>query len=97
MKKNTKTIILGPEYDQELRKRLFEVLSSLGATIDRSVWGIGGSQEIMEIDAIVSGAILHVEAETYIGLSIHGAEELVNHIAKLMNWKSSPASDQVQK
>jgi hypothetical protein len=87
MAMNTKTVILGPEYDQELRSRLGNVLSSLGAIIDDSSWGVGGSQEIMELEATISGTTLHIEAETYIGLSISGAEEIVDRIAALVNQK----------
>jgi hypothetical protein len=85
---NTKTVILGPEYDQELRKRLSAVLATLGAKIDDRSWGVGGSQEVMEIDATVLDSTLHIEAETYIGLSISGVEELVDKVIALVNQET---------
>jgi hypothetical protein len=79
-----KTIILGSEYDATIRKKLRKALELLGATIGKSNWGVGGSQEIMQIDANLMGSILHIEAETYIGLTITGKSDLVDQVIASM-------------
>jgi hypothetical protein len=83
-----KTVVLGAEYDQGLRERLGAALSSLGAEMSDSVWGVGGSQELMRIDAAISDRILHIEAETYIGLSVTGDEGLVDLVVSLIERKA---------
>ncbi|WP_125172154.1 hypothetical protein [Leptospira haakeii] len=81
---NIKSAILGPEYDQNLRKKLRDVIISLQAKIGESSWGLAGSQEIFKTDAIFPETILHIEAETYVGLSVTGDAELVDKIADLI-------------
>ncbi|TGK03437.1 hypothetical protein EHO58_13520 [Leptospira selangorensis] len=81
---NIKSIILGPEYDQDLRKKLRDIIISLQGKMGESSWGLAGSQEIFKIDAIFPETILSVEAETYVGLSITGDAGLVDKIADLI-------------
>ena len=77
----TKTIVLGTEFDEPLRKILAEVMRELGArTLDTS-WGLGGSQELTTAKMTIKGKVVDVESETYIGLSISGDEDLVDEIA----------------
>jgi hypothetical protein len=79
-----KTIVLGDEYDARLRDALRAALVELGArTGDRS-WGVGGSQEIQQLDVAIGERTLHVESETYIGLTIRGDAELVDRVADLV-------------
>ncbi|MGF6156207.1 hypothetical protein M2267_001450 [Ensifer sp. KUDG1] len=76
----TKTVILGPEYDERLRARVMDVMLALGASIDdRS--GVAGSQEIETVRARLAGQEITIEAETYVGLSITGGEKVVDDIA----------------
>ena len=67
------TVVLGEEHDDRLREVLGKVLKGLGATQRSSSWGLGGSQVVESLDVILDGELLHVEAETYMGLSITGS------------------------
>lgn len=75
---NQATVTLGDEFDQALRQKLMDVLRKLGALqsggSDRFV---GGSQELESLVVTIDGRRLRVEAETYIGLSISGPDDLV--------------------
>lgn len=77
-----KTVILGAEYEKIVWDTLKGVLKELGGTVHDSNWGIGGSQELTSVDVIVSGQIISVESETYIGISVSGDSGLVDQIQK---------------
>jgi len=75
------SIVLGDEFDDALRSRLLSMLQALDArVVGPERRAIGGSQELEELDVLVNGQLLHVEAETYMGLSITGPAELVRLI-----------------
>lgn len=78
----SKTIILGDEYDDDLRDSLVNALKVLGATPVVSDWAAAGSQELETFEFELNGHTLCIEAETYIGLSLSGDEAQVNEIAK---------------
>ena len=78
------TRILGPEYDEGLTVALQAALRQLGATLVSGSWGVGGSQEISAGDFDIRGERLHVESETYMGLSISGAAALVDKVVQLV-------------
>jgi hypothetical protein len=80
----SKTVVLGPEYDVKLRDRLREVLKALGAVTKPAEFALAGSQEIHTQIVDVQGQKLTVEAETYVGLSISGPSSLVDEIAALV-------------
>lgn len=78
-------VILGDEYDDQLRAKLLAALRSLRAVPNNpSSKALAGSQEIEEFDVTIDGQPVHVEAETYIGLSISGPEGIVNRVHKLV-------------
>ena len=75
-------IILGDEYDDEIREVLRVVLVSNGAIeIDKS-WGVGGSQEIEITHIRLGDDLIVVEAETFIGLSITGPKSRIENLAQ---------------
>jgi hypothetical protein len=80
-------IILGNEYDENLRARLGTVLKDLGAKSIDNQYGVGGSQEISRQLFELDGAILVVESETYIGLSIIGNQKNIDKIRKELGPK----------
>lgn len=83
-----KSIVLGSEHDLVLRAALLRVLHGIGASpLDRSS-GVAGSQLLETFRVAVGEQSLLVEAETYIGLSISGAADLVDHVAKLVKQAS---------
>ena len=75
-----KTVILGSEYDQELRQRVMDVMRELGATVTSGNWAVAGSQEIETLVAELRGHAITVEAETYIGLSATGEDVVIDEI-----------------
>lgn len=77
--------MLGDEFDEGLRQRLMDVLRKLGALQSGgSNRFVGGSQELEKLEVTIDGRSLHVEAETYIGLSISGADDLVERVRQLV-------------
>lgn len=84
-KANNLTTILGDEFDDDLRSKLMDVLRHMGATPIDSTRSLGGSQDLEELDVVVvDGRSVHVEAETYVGLSISGPRDLVERIHQMV-------------
>lgn len=81
------SLVLGDEYDVELRAALSETLRELGGAAVGQWRGVGGSQEIKTMSVMIDGKKLDVEAETYIGLSVSGDATLVEKIAALVRAK----------
>lgn len=79
-----KTLILGAEYDDALRGALRDILIRLGAKGLAHDWGVGGSQELETAEVQVGADRVVVEAETFVGLSIHGPAELVERIRAMV-------------
>jgi hypothetical protein len=77
----TKTIVLGNEFDDELRGVLVEVMRDMGARTLDADWSVVGSQELETAKIEFRGKIVNVESETYIGLSITGDENDMDEIA----------------
>ncbi|AVH45056.1 hypothetical protein [Agrobacterium tumefaciens] len=78
----TVTVILGPEYDKTLRTTVMDVMGQLGASVESRNWSVAGSQEIETVQARLAGQEIIIEAETYIGLSITGDEDMINEISE---------------
>jgi hypothetical protein len=76
-----KTVVLGDEFDDALATRLIEKLKSSGAIPLSSDWSLAGSQEIRSLSARIRSETVEISAETYIGLSISGPEDIVDEIA----------------
>jgi hypothetical protein len=79
-----KTIVLGDEFDDELRTDLVEVLRNVGAMVTQGEWAVAGSQELERMAVMLRGNVIVIEAETYIGLSITGHESDLAEIANLI-------------
>jgi hypothetical protein len=82
-----KSVVLGDEFDEDLRKAVLDVLREMGATEKSSDRGVGGSQEVETSVFDVEGKPLVLEAETYEGLSIRGEEALVAAIEERVKAK----------
>ena len=83
-KANNLTTILGDEFDDDLRSKLMDVLRHIGAMPIDSTRSMGGSQDLEELDVVVDGRSVRVEAETYVGLSISGPCDLVQRIHQMV-------------
>ena len=78
-------VLLGDEFDDALRAKLMDVLRLLGATsMGVANRFIAGSQELEQFDVTIDGQWLHVEAETYVGLSLRGPADLVGRVKSLL-------------
>lgn len=76
---------LGDEFDDALRDRLLKVLRQLGATASGAASrAVAGSQVVEELEVVIEGQTLCVTAETYVGLSIGGPEDLVQRVCSLL-------------
>ncbi len=82
-----KTIVLGDEFDDDLRSVLVEVMRDMGAKTVDSDWSVVGSQELETAKLELRGKMVDVESETYIGLSITGDENDVDEIANRVSQK----------
>ena len=74
------TLILGDEYDDDLRAALRAVLSDVVRF--PSSWGVGGSQELETLRVISGDDLIVVEAEIYVGLSLTGRKGAVEDVAR---------------
>ena len=82
---NQVTVILGREFDDPLREKLMNVLRQLGAKPVKSTERyVTGSQDLQLFDVILNEQLLHIESETYIGLSISGPNDLVQQVRRLV-------------
>lgn len=75
-------VLIGDEADDALFEKLSAAVCSLGGSIKNSDWALGGSQEIITYKIALPQGNLEAVAETYIGLSLRGSEELVSMLAK---------------
>lgn len=79
--RNHLSVVLGDEYDDALRARLIAVLQHLGAIpAGPSTRTIAGSQDFEEMDILLDGHPMRIEAETYVGLTLSGSAELVERV-----------------
>jgi len=82
---NQITVIIGDEFDDALRLKLFNVLKQLGAIAQgQTNWFVAGSQELSELKVILEEQVLYIEAETFIGLSLTGNIDVVQRICELL-------------
>lgn len=88
----TTTLVLGDEYDQQLRAALVQVMLQLGAVLENRNWVVSGSQEVETFLWQLAGQDITVEAETYMGLSISGDENTINDIAQRVSQAVQAAS-----
>jgi hypothetical protein len=75
------TIRLGDEFDDTLRDAVRTALVEMGAVAGEASWGLGGSQEVAALQAVIDGEHVIVEAETYAGLTVTGTEATVRRVA----------------
>lgn len=76
------TWVVGSEYDGPHFDRLRMALTTVGYRAVDSTWGVGGSQELRTWDIEGPDGPLHIEAETYVGLTVSGSPALVATIRR---------------
>jgi hypothetical protein len=77
-----KTIVLGNDFDQRLRRALREVIREMGAKTLEKSWDVAGAVELATAKLELQGKIVDVESENYSGLAIIGDENQVDEIAR---------------
>lgn len=82
MNNNIETIVIGDEWDDDLKTALNQILNRHGAKFISNTWGLAGSQEIKEMIFTLDGYNLKLVSETYIGLSLTGPFHLIDLISK---------------
>lgn len=87
MNAQTKSAILGDEFDEILIDSIHTTLASMKASSDGAEWGLAGSQEIDTSKFIIDGVEIEIEIEskTYIGITIRGDVSTVDRIAELVS------------
>lgn len=85
MNAQTKSTILGDEFDEILIDSIHTTLSTLKASSDGAEWSLAGSQEIETSKFIIDGVEIEIESETYIGITIRGDVSTVDRIAELVS------------
>jgi len=74
-------ILLGSECDDDLFSRLVDEVEAMGGSITDKEWVLGGSQERTSFQISLPSGRLEAVAETYVGLSLRGASQLVEPLA----------------
>jgi hypothetical protein len=74
-------IHLGSETDDSLFERLREAIRSLHGSVPDTDWAIAGSQEITTYKISLPSGVIEAVAETYIGITLRGPEDLVMALA----------------
>jgi hypothetical protein len=85
LRRGDKSVVLGDEWDESLRREVIGVLRELGATFSPHECGHAGSQELEVLEAIVGDQCVRVEAETYIGLTVSGPAELIDRLQHMLS------------
>jgi hypothetical protein len=75
-------VIIGDEYDDALRDRLVETLRGMQAQRIGFTSGGAGSQDVDEWSYKIGDEFIQIIAETYIGLTVIGSEDLVKEIKR---------------
>ena len=73
-------IVIGNEYDDNLKDALSLTLKQMGAKEISKINALVGSQDISIYEFLVKNEIIRVEFETYIGLSLIGPKNLIREI-----------------
>ena len=81
---NHKTVLLGSEGDNELRAHVKQALEKMGAKYIDGSWGHFGSQIVETFDFSIESRRLHLEAETYEGLTVSGPADLVDTLTSMV-------------
>jgi hypothetical protein len=86
------TILLGSEFDQELRDQARCRLREIGATVMGTTLGVGGSQELSVEEWSIGDARVVLTAETYMGLSLGGPAAVVDRVSTALGSASSKST-----
>lgn len=77
-----KHIVIGDESDDGLLEAVRNVIKDMGAKEISSERVVVGSQDIQILRVLLQDQVIVVEAETYIGITVAGEQELVDEIVQ---------------
>ena len=77
------TLILGAEHDRKVKRAATWALRKIGARRKRGWLGFAGSQEIAHTEWKIGRETLVLEAETFLGLTLSGPDEIVDRVESL--------------
>ena len=81
-------VILGDEYDEDLKDALRSAIKKLGGVVAGKDWSIGGSQELLEVVVKFGDSSVVIESETYEGLSIRGEKSIVEKLSEMVKTQN---------
>ncbi|HEX8706166.1 MAG TPA: hypothetical protein VF815_45450 [Myxococcaceae bacterium] len=84
-----KTVLLGCENDERLRRSLNDVVLRLGAKQVTHECAVGGPQAYERVEAEVRSKRLVIDAKTNAGISIFGPMDLVDEIQGMVQQRLS--------
>lgn len=85
------SILIGPEYDKDLRARLQGVLLETGAVPGRPFDGMYTAEGIALEEWRLEGRLLTIESQSYIGLKLSGKLEDITSIAGALTTAKVPS------
>lgn len=72
------SVVIGDEYDDELRQNLMTSLQKFGGKIlGNPERFLAGSQDMEQLLVQIGNEKISVESETYVGITITGPEQLI--------------------
>jgi len=84
-----KKVVIGSEGDEHLRWTLDDVMLRMGGKPFMREWAGGGSRELERIGVEVRSRRVIIDAETSVGLSLHGPSDLVEEIHGMVRHRLS--------
>jgi hypothetical protein len=74
--------VVGPEHDEKIFQRLGAALRALDFGLGEEWRAVAGSQDVSHWELHSPAGSLVIESETYVGLSVRGAAELVQRLRR---------------
>jgi hypothetical protein len=86
-----KKVVIGSEFDEQLRWILDDVVLRMGGKPFMHESASGGARELERVGVEVRARRVIIDAETSVGLSLHGPSDLVEEIHGMVKYRLSKA------
>lgn len=84
-----KTVVIGTEGDEHLRRTLDEVLLRMGGKPFMHEWAGGGGRGLERVGVEVRKRRLVIDVETSVGLTLYGPSDLVEEVHGMVKHRLS--------
>lgn len=85
------SVTIGSECDDNLKSALISALTDFDAKkINEDIF-YAGSQEILKYEFTINEELLEVELETYMGITIHGDEKIIQNLVRKIDAYRKPS------